>query len=307
VIILTDWFGIGETLAFNYSAAELEAVFAKADKWRFNTFRLMFDMPPDYARIEEAISIAARHGLKTVLDNGGAMNVGGYGSPEWKAAWLEISRRYKNDDRVRAYELQNETELGAVYNTIYDMPSAVAVFTDMVDALRATGDNKLVVYPRAVNFGSWVSIEIPENQRRPGIVIKDLLWSYGNSTTWEEAKANADWRFQTLQPFVEAGYPIWAAEVGVHEVSAGGGTPYDVEKQYVIYIINECLRRGYGFSWWLYSKNHWIQGSADEVIGASNYKPPPVSTNSLAPLLVPAGMLGFLGLLWAATRKKRGR
>jgi hypothetical protein len=31
------------------------------------------------------------------------------------------------------------------------------------------------------------------------------------------------------------------------------------------------------------------------------------SGSSLAPLLVPAGILGFLGLLWAATRKKRGR
>jgi len=36
-------------------------------------------------------------------------------------------------------------------------------------------------------------------------------------------------------------------------------------------MIDACIENGFGFSWWLYTKNHWTVGSADDVIGSSNY------------------------------------
>jgi hypothetical protein len=124
------------------------------------------------------------------------------------------------------------------------------------------------VYPPPGYYGGII---VQLEFRRARSVITHHPWSYGIPSTNEVAEKLAKYRISQVLTYRTQGFDLWDGEMGQHDPKDGGGKTYELEKSYVVKIINLSIANSMGFSWWLYSKNHWKEGSADDIIGASDY------------------------------------
>jgi len=289
---MVSWYGIGEDWSQDVEpATDIDLVLSKwitlldrAEKWKFNTVRLAFRFPespstPDtvvstinYETLDSLLGLLDSRHLKAIIDLHNYRDMYGWlGSSEWINCWVGLAQKYKLDNRIIAYELFNEPFESCWDSSVVDYTGVLRVLAECVDAIRATGDNHTIVYPAPGYFGS---LTVPLEYRRPNIVITHHPWSYGNPSTIEEAVNLADYRISKFLPYRDQGFELWVGEFGQHGASVGGGTTYEIEKAYVVRIINLALQHNLGFNWWLYSRNHWIEGSADDILQTSNYSVP---------------------------------
>ncbi|MHA7986079.1 glycoside hydrolase family 5 protein [Rathayibacter sp. CAU 1779] len=124
-----------------------------------------------FAIIEECVRWCERHGLLVVLDLHGApggqtgtnIDDSPAGRPDLFMAdgyadltehlWLELSRRYRDDDTVAAYDLLNEPLPGDYQHRFAD--ALAAIYRRLTAAIRATGDQHLIMYEGSNWANNW--------------------------------------------------------------------------------------------------------------------------------------------------------
>jgi len=285
---------------------------ARCAKWKFNTVRLAFTFPGitpnsngstsptlDIDRLNDVLNLLNATGYKAVLDfhnynvESNHDCVGWFGSPAWYSDWLALVALMKDNPTVCAYELFNEpyrnedVTLTTWYDNNWTIDEAWNQYKILTEQIRLIDPAKPIVWGASLSAPADIQ-GIADFMVQNNVVRASHPWSNPTITTIEEANANVADRIAVMKTVKDAGVQCWNGEFGVHYTTVT--TPddrYEIEKYYATNLINTCLANGFGFNWWLYSKNHWRVGSADEVIGASNYLKNP---------MLPIVLLAVIGL-----------
>jgi len=277
--------GIGEF----WLCPTLNETLERAKKWGFNTFRLAFGLSDDsfnkvvttdaLNQFKAVVSKIASYGYRIVLDlHNDDDHIGFIGSLQWYTRWSQFARQFVNDSRIVAFQLFNEPTPECMHYYLHGATEAESVrlfltaLVRVTDNIRSMGWNKPIVYP---NPSYWRWYDIPPDLQRSNIVISHHIWSKKPyPTTVQEAQAQIDALSDPNSRAVQwAGrhpsYKHWFDETGVHY--ADTLERIDAEMYFAKEAINLGLKLKTGFIWWLYSRNHWLKGSADQVIASSNW------------------------------------
>jgi len=284
-------YGIGETYQRAVDPKEninqWNVLLDKIAKWKFNTVRLAFIFPgimptphsapplaPDLALLKDVLNLLQVRGLKAVLDLHNYLDMPHYfGSPEWKNNWKALVNAIKDHPAVAAYELFNEpcnNSTQATWHTsILTSDDAWRAYGYLTNELRMIDPTKPIIWAAPhCGIGYAPPSDVVVWAKDKNIVFAFHPWSNRSIATHEEADANVARFIGDMKTVKAAGFIAWNGECGVHFTDGGR---YEIEKYYCVKLFNECIANGFGFNWWLYTKNHWYVGSADEVIGASDY------------------------------------
>jgi hypothetical protein len=242
-------------------------------KWQFNTVRLAFrfqDAPStsetvvetlDYGKLEEILSFLYKKGVRAILDLHNFRDMySWFGSDAWIKDWCELASRYKGDDRIIAYELFNEpgsTTWAPQVTTKEDVARALARCTD---AIREIDPNRRVVWADP----SYYNYTIPPEAVRPNVIYGFHAWK--PTSDMNEAMTYLKSKLERMKSWKEKYGTVWLGEFGAY-----GGYDFEVQKAICVGLINWCVDNRVGFCYWLYSRNHWVKGSADEILAQSNY------------------------------------
>lgn len=280
------WYGISEPYLMNAEPKEnwrqeWDKLMPFMKKWRFNTVRLNFVFPDaphypenkdvlDYGLMEQVLEYFRNHGIRCILD---MMNwkgcLGWFGSPEWKNDWVQLAEHFKNDSRVFAWELFNEPGKPTWHTSVTEYADVIPALTEVVDAIRATGDIHPVVYPASWYFNGV----FPEDCRRPNIIIGFHAWTQKN--TQQEVQNALNWRIGLMDKWIARGFPVYIGETGIY-VKDENDQPLDweLQKYHVLQMINAALDRNAGCILHRLEWNHGRKGAYEEVLQASNYLKP---------------------------------
>jgi len=258
----------------------------------------------DYAKLENVVSLLDANGIKVIFDFMHVTSPDYFGSEAWMNNWVDVANRYKNDTRVVAFEIYNEPsretwtpEIRAktTYPSPYtDIQRALAVCTDRI---RATGDNHTIIWPDHMNYQNYNYVYYDHANLRPNIIQTWHCWlnQWAIDTYppdglgwWEAMKAHIA-IFKADCPNI----PIQIGEIGgMQENNALPGGP-EIQKAFIVAIVNWCVANNVDVIWWLLSTNHWVAGFADDVLASTNLPAPPVTTVSSIPIwLIPAVLIG---------------
>lgn len=314
-------YGIGETYQRAADPAEnirlWNELLDKVAKWKFNTVRLAFTFPdvtptphsapplaPDLARLKDVLNILQARGMKAVLDLHNYLDMNGYfGSPQWTRNWLALVNAIKDHPAVAAYELFNEPFNNSTqmtwYSSITSSDEAWRAYGYLTNSIRTVDAVKPVIWAAPqCGIGKAPPSDVVDWARTKNVVFAFHPWSNQNNATYEEMDANVAHYIGDMNTVKAAGFGVWNGECGVHFTDGGR---YPIEKYYCVKLFNECIANGFGFNWWLYTKNHWYVGSADDVIGASNYQTKPPSSNLNPLAMVGLGLLMVGGIVLASS------
>jgi len=244
----------------------------------------------DYTKLENIVKLLDANGIKVIFDFCHVTTPDYFGSEAWMNNWVEVATRYKNDPRVFAFELYNEPfpetwtpaiRAATTYPSPYtDVQRALATCTDRI---RATGDNHTIIWPDHDSYHNWNYVYYDTANIRPNIIQTWHFWlgqwgidTYGGGTSglgwWNVLRGNIE-KFMRGYPNI----PVQVGEIGGYTTSGGpeslpGGPA--VQKEFIDSVINWCVAKNVDCIWWLVSTDHWVTEFADEVLAASNYKPP---------------------------------
>jgi len=295
------WFGIGETYLRALDRTEniqlWNALLDKITKWNFNTVRLAFifsdvtdtnssSSPPlDMQKLNDVLDLLNQRGYKAILDLHNYNDMIGYfGSPQWKQNWLTLVPLIKNHPAVAAYELFNEP-----FQNYWDpinvktSDEAWRAYATLTLAIRQIDSTHPIIWLGILSGWNTPPQDVIDVAHNSNIIFTFHPWSWKVGTQYSMTLADADAQLKyllttgskSMKTIKDAGFNIWNGEFGVHFHTGAPNLPpvdrYLIEKYYNVKLINACMVNGAGFCWWLYTKNHWKTGSADDVIGSSNY------------------------------------
>lgn len=272
------WYGISEDWLLQYGNQPLRpieawtALIPRLKSWGFNVARLAFRFPDAPATsynvlnldlLEQILTLLSENGIKAVLDcHNYNDHLGWFGSPAWKADWAALAEHVKGDPRIVGLELFNEPTTDTWYSTITTAQQAILALGECADVIRATGNRHTLIYPAPWYYRGAA----PEDTRKDYIVIDWHSYSSAETIADAEAKVGAD--IPGMLIWMNR-FPLWVGEVGILPQHN-----YDAQKAYVVGTIDNCVGSNTGFALWAYSLDHWHVGSYDEILAASNYKPP---------------------------------
>jgi len=317
-------YGIGESyqraLDPTENITQWNAILNKIAKWKFNTVRLAFIFPditrtpssaaplaPDLARLKDVLNLLQARGLKAVLDLHNYLDMNGYfGSPQWHTNWLALVNAIKSHPAVAAYELFNEPFDNNTQQTwhvsITSSDEAWRAYGYLTNEIRTVDSVKPVIWAAPhCGIGKSPPQDVVDWARTKNVVFAFHPWSNPNNSTYAEMDAKVAKYIADMNTVKAAGFSVWNGECGVHYTDGGR---YPIEKYYCVKLFNECIANGFGFNWWLYTKNSWYVGSADDVIGSSNYGGSTGKDPNLGPIVVGGLLLlGVVGLAAATSRR----
>lgn len=279
----TEWYGTGSAWwdkNYDDPISQWSTLIPYYESWKFNTVRLgfifpdspyredRFTLPLDYEKLDQLLDYLYSNGLLAILDCHNTGDLFGYfGGPEWMNDWINLVARFKNDKRIAAWELANEPskKWGTWHPSITTYYEFLQAFANCVDSIRALGDTHPVIYPSPYYWG----FEFPQEPRRSNIIISFHSWNYVH--TIEEALEIAQNLRNNWQYWMDQGFPIWVGETGVHAENNKYGTPWDVEAEKFLYVINACIEDGVGFNLWGYGYEYGNTAEIDQLLSMSDY------------------------------------
>jgi hypothetical protein len=195
-----------------------------------------------YTDMDQIIDFFYSNGISVILDLHNWQDMSGmFGSQEWIDNWVAVSTRYKDDHRVVAYEIFNEPPNGN--------PQGLKA---CLDAIRANGDNKLVIYPDP-RFWAGVNAEQvgdPEGLRQYGddnTVIAFHEWY----SEWADTNRGMDTWFNTRKTVVDAWDEHWRVWNGEVNYWCGSGTG-NLYPTWLDRIIRYYINIDSGFNLWMH-------------------------------------------------------
>jgi aryl-phospho-beta-D-glucosidase BglC (GH1 family) len=247
--------------------------------WRFNTVRLAFAFPGSGGttrnvlqldELDQVLTLLASYGIRGILDLHNLEDMPGYfGSAAWIAAWVDLATRYRDDDRIAAFELFNEpfgpdkpsrvstwdpSITGGGSNLSDGTEGVAAALAACVDAIRSTGDTHPIVYPdpwwfrptRDEVYDPHSFIE--SGYSRENIVITMHPWYLWTDQSLE--KMYKDFLFNQLDKFEAWAehYPLWLGEFGA---ASPDEKPWHTQKTVGVELVNYALSKGIGFNLWI--------------------------------------------------------
>lgn len=272
----------------------------KASKWRFNTVRLAFRFPDspstpetvvstlNYTTLDALLDFLSSRGVKAILDLHNYRDMYGWcGSQAWINNWVQMAERYNGDKRIAAFELFNEPFKVTWAPEITSKADLARAFAKCTDSIRLIDPNRMVVWADPRFFQDTSTSLLPSDAVRKNVIYGFHAWVYGAAKEGDvQAALEQAYRVEERMVWWKQKYPeaiLWLGEFGVY-----GGAAYEASKAFCIELINWCVANKVGFSWWLYSSNHHVAGSADSVLEESNYKkliqPPPSPPTLTGPL-----------------------
>jgi len=278
-----EWYGTGWgwwDKSFDDPISQWATLIPPYESWKFNTVRLGFvfpdapycedwaTLPLDYEKLDQLLDYLYSNGLLAILDCHNSENSSSYfGGPEWMDGWVNLVARFKNDRRIAAWELANEPsrKYGKWHPSITTYYEFLQAFANCVDAIRALGDTHPVIYPAPYYWG----LEFPQELRRPNTIISFHSWNY--KYTVEETLEKAQNIRSQWQYWMGQGFPVWLGETGVHPETGKYETPWDVEVERFLYVINACIEDGVGFSFWRYGYKFGNTAEINRLLLTSDY------------------------------------
>jgi hypothetical protein len=265
-------------------------------KWRFNTVRLAFRFPDapataktavetlDYVKLNSILTLLNQKGVKAILDLHNYKDMyGWFGSDAWIKDWCELASRFKGDNRIVAFELFNEPSSETWAPQVTSKEDVARAFARCTDAIREIDPHRTIVWadPYYYNY------TIPPDAIRHNVIYGFHAWKA--TSDMNEAMNYLNYKLERMKFWKEKYGTIWLGEFGVY-----GGYDFEVQKAICVGLINWCVDNGVGFCYWLYSRNHWVQGSADEVLAESNYLKFQFPTWLIIPITAITLIVGYL-------------
>jgi hypothetical protein len=267
---MPKWYG-GNPSIEHQSLADWTTVMNKGDKWKFNVYRLPFKFSTlDFGLMDQIVDLAFKHKARVVLDFHCLEQYKDepkLGSIVLRELWAKVAHHYKANPKIMAYELANEPSEGCLTPALVGNNDAILhELANLTDYIRKTDTLKMCVWSPS---SFWGNIKVPQKYRRINTVNAIHPYSYGKKKTWEELKAIADYRMSLANNYVtQFDKGVWCGEIECH--SSGASTP-DLEREYVIYTLNQCYMRGFGMSYWKYGGTDDYGQDPDNVISKTTY------------------------------------
>lgn len=204
-----------------------------------------------FARLDALLDACAAHGVYAVLDlqesPGGHNDYSGpatlYDDPAMQAltveVWTELSRRYADRPEVAAYSLLAEPMSAP------SMDASVAMYDQLHDAIRATGDDHLLVIHDGF-MGMW-ELPVPADVGWTGVVYSTHLFEWG-------ASSQAD--YAALVELYRAGFGNAQARQQVPYFMGSFSTMEDADWAYasaedLVAFFDEM---GWSWAWWTWKR-----------------------------------------------------
>jgi hypothetical protein len=240
----------------------------------FNTVRLAFAMRPEdhhslmvYSDMDQVIDLLGRNGIYVILDlHNWQDNAGVFGSQEWIDFWVATANHYKDNPYVVAYELFNEpfTSTWASWmvnggagrdGSNHDPWKALAM---CVDAIRATGDTHIIVYPDPWFWNSYTDTWHPENYvnsqyARTNIVIASHEW-WRNESIQDRITKIDQWRLY---------FTVWLGEINGWNPTDGSEGQIYID--WTRTMTSNFIQNNGGFNYWLHGKSRSVAWNITET------------------------------------------
>lgn len=245
----------------------------KGDIWKFNVYRVPFLFSTlNYDLMDDTIRLIAKHNATAILDwhcLEQFTDEPKLGSPALTEAWRGITNHYKRDYRIKGLELANEPSKGCLIpELVGNNGGIIKALASLTDAVRKISPAKFVIWSPS---SFWGNINIPTQYRKINCVNSIHPYSYGKKDNWEALKKIADYRIALADKYaLQFSRGVWCGEIECHK---SGATTPELEKQYVTYILDACIYKGYGFSYWKYGSTDDYGQDPDQIIAATQYKP----------------------------------
>jgi len=279
-----NWFGFTYPSQLTYDAAIWDAAIEKGSKWGFTVYRVPFLFSNyDLDKLNKIVDLIGSHGGKVILDfhclKQYTTEPDLIGSGTWYTNWMIIANHYANSDIVIGYELANEPSLSCRfigYTSNKDLANLLYLTARNIHNINP---NKYIVFPPC-NF--LLTSDYAQNMKGLNSVVSIHPYSYGSKSNWEDLKVVADYRFGAqIKGWDDVFDYCWMGEIECHPQDSGGATTLDLEMQYVSYVLNQSISKGFGFCYWKYNYNTDDGGAnQDTVISQSGFTPNNTNTNT---------------------------
>jgi len=263
---------VGFAKALTDSIESWKACIIKAQKWPFNTARIVLRSSQlDMNKLDQVLTLCAQNGLGSILDNhllSQWVNVDHkFGTIELRNMMVNLANQFKDDPRVIAYEPANEPVQNVWASNITSDLEVIKEYATITDLMRQKDPVKPVIWMPKHNIQ-------PGEYLRGNIIVSFHPYTYGSPTTQDEVDKIWIYREQQMRETLAKGYSgAWIGEIECKEASKGGA-PLEMEKTYVRDMIRLGIERGYGFNYWKYCNNSDDGGAnQDDVIASAGYNP----------------------------------
>jgi aryl-phospho-beta-D-glucosidase BglC (GH1 family) len=322
-------------------ASNAELTFLELKRRGYNTVRACWRPlvpetdwnPYTDAYMERFIEIAKALDMWIIVDCHG-YNQHYQNEDEWINQWQSIVSKFKDTYDKIVWEPINEPVMDPLTGQTA-VTELARIYQRWIDMCRGLGDTHWIVVSRAcwsldIPYVEWFpSVADPLNRVFLGAhAYYQYEWSQDKWTVTDAQKA-ADEQFNNLKTVVARyGRPYLCTEMSADPYSSsygyeqvpgakyGGAAGYsDVSLAFMQRTISNFVSAGWGYILWVAGDwgKDWSLGwhygglyGGLDVWGQHVPQPPPPSP-SITVLLIPASILAFLGLVWAATRKRRRR
>jgi hypothetical protein len=233
----------------------------KISQWKFNTVRLCFAFPNsnskthsilDLAKMDRVIELIASTGAKVIL---GCHNVddmvGFFGSQAWIDNWVQLSQKYKGDQRILAFEIFNEPWAMGESPWFQNQDLTNQAITRCIDAIRAVDPSRMIVYP-------WLGIVPNYAGSNMLYTLHTWTWTTDDATTITEAQNFIN---NVIVPTIAK---YGAANVWVGEIGTSSGSIVFIKT-----LINACVEKGASFNLHMYKDCAYLM---DAALQQSTYK-----------------------------------
>jgi len=270
-----NWYGFTYPSQLTYDATVWGAAIEKGSKWGFTVYRVPFLFSNyDLDKLDAIIGLIGSYGGKVILDfhclEQYTSEPDLVGSPNWVPNWMIIANHYSSSGVVIGYELCNEPTLKCRYADYASNSSLADLLYSTALGIHNINPNKYIVFPPQLHISDY-----SESLKGLNSVLAIHPYSYGSKSTWEDLKAIADYRFNTqISGWDNVFDYCWCGEIECHPPDNGGATTLELEMQYVSYVINQSISKGFGFCYWKY--NYLVDdggANPDLVISESGFYP----------------------------------
>jgi len=314
------WYGTGEVpyleTSGNGALSRFRSCLERQARWNFNTHRLCIcpymvggEAKWDWDLINGKIEICREFGQKVIIDmhhegycydsDQDSYAKGYFGSERWIQDWRDLTRIFKGNPDIVAFELYNEPfirwgkdSFGKTYDiwdsSVTDYPDIFDAYARCTDAIREIDPGRTVIWgdPLLCNilpYMDWVNNPHHAYILETYVPYADNMHFAFHRYPPIEPETDKPWTgvqklFEAMEYVKNKGFNVWLGEFGPDNYGATTPLSLEEEEEFVISCINFCVDNNIGFSLWSYWNDHYMGdafgvplGWYDEILEQSNY------------------------------------